>query len=193
MKDNLLEYLNHNSSLTHDEKRNLLELFQVKLVRKDDFWIRQNDSCTDIAFLTKGILRVFHEKEGEQITMEFVFPNSFTTAFGCSSENNKSRWNYQAISDCELLLIDKESHREFVVKNSLSFDFYEKHLTHAYSNKEMKLLSMLHIKAEERCEKLFKEQPQIFNLVPLKHIASSLGIKPETLSRLRNKHAKRIS
>lgn len=192
MNSNLLKYLNQNSSLNNEEINKLVRLFRTKEISKDDFWIRQEESCNDIAFLASGILRVFYTDEDEEITLEFVFPNSFTTAFGCST-TNKSSWNYQAIEDCKLLLVDKSLHREIITNNMQSFEFYEKQLNRVYNDKERKLITLLHLKAEERFEKLFKEQPEIFNLVPLKYIASNLGVVPETLSRLRKKFVKEIT
>ena len=193
MKDKLIEYLNRNSPLSQEEKMSMVELFQVKTISKDKFWIRQNDTCNDIAFLASGILRIFQQNdEIEEITLEFVLPGSFTTALGIKHDN-KSPWNFEAMTDCELLLIDKKKHRSLVEKNAYSFDFYEKQLINAYIRKEKQLVSFLHLKAEERLEILIMEQPKIFNMVPLKHIASSLGITPETLSRLRKKLVKPIS
>ena len=153
----------------------------------------RNEVCNDIAFVKSGILRVFFINDDEEITLEFVFPDSFTTAFGYNKEHNVSSWNFQAIVDCEILLIDKELHRNVITSNVNSFDFYEKQLSQAYSQKERKLLSLLNLKAEERFENLFKTQPEIFNQIPLKFIASSLGITPETLSRLRKRFVSSIS
>ena len=192
MKVSLLKYLNQHSSLSDEELNKLVELFRTKEISKGDFWIRQDELCNDIAFLVSGILRMYYTKDDEEITIEFNFPNSFTTAFGCSTDN-KSPWNYQAIVDCKLLLVDKSLHREVIINSLQSFEFYEEQLNRVYANKERKLISLLHLKAEERFEMLFKEQPEIFNLVPLKFIASNLGITPETLSRLRKKLVKDIS
>ena len=193
MRDNLTTYFNQNSSLSNVEIVKLVGLFRSKLISKGDFWIRQNEPCDDIAYLESGILRVFHTHEDEEITLEFILPDSFTTALRCSAEHHLSSLNYQAINDCELLLIDKDLHRNIITGNTNSFEFYEKELNNIHHKKEKRLMSLLHLNAEERFFNLFKEQPEIFNLVPLKHIASSLGITPETLSRLRKKLVKRSS
>ena len=179
--DNLLEYLNENSSLSDEELDKLAGQFRVKEILRGDFWIRKDEYCNDIAFLSNGILRTFYAKKDEEITIEFNFPDSFITIFGCSADN-KSPCNYQALVDCKLLLVNKELHRK-IIRNSLhSFDFYEKKLNRIFAHKGKKLVSLLYMKAEARFEMLFEEQPKIFNLVPLKFIASNLGIAPETLS-----------
>ena len=193
MRDNLTTYFKQNSSLFDEEIVKLVGSFRSKLVSKGDFWIRQNEPCDDIAYLGSGILRVFHTHEDEEITLEFILPDSFTTALGCSTEHHLSSLNYQAINNCELLLIDKDLHRNIITGNANSFEFYEKELNSIHHKKEKRLMSLLHLNAEERFFNLFKEQPEIFNLVPLKHIASSLGIAPETLSRLRKNLVKRSS
>ena len=73
-------------------------------------------------------------------------------------------------------------------KNWLEIDNIQ--LLLAYTDLEYKLFSQFHLSAEQRFNKLFSERPEIFNQVPLKYIASSLGITPETLSRLRKNHLK---
>ena len=72
-------------------------------------------------------------------------------------------------------------------KYAKALSVYENQFLKAFSSLENRILSFLHLNAEQRFQKLFSEQPEIFNLVPLKHIASSLGITAETLSRLRKK------
>ncbi|NJK84694.1 MAG: hypothetical protein HC906_00605 [Bacteroidales bacterium] len=95
--------------------------------------------------------------------------------------------NFQAFTDCDLLIIDREKHHEKMIQCENALSLYEDQLFKAIINMESRLLSFLHLTAEQRFHKLFSEQPEIFNLVPLKHIASSLGITAETLSRLRKK------
>ncbi|MEL6919287.1 MAG: Crp/Fnr family transcriptional regulator, partial [Bacteroidota bacterium] len=58
---------------------------------------------------------------------------------------------------------------------------------------EKSMFSQLHTTAQQRFENLLKEEPTLFNNVPLQYIASMLGITPESLSRLRKKLVKPIS
>lgn len=52
---------------------------------------------------------------------------------------------------------------------------------------EDRVFSHLSLSAEERYDKLFENNKEIFNQVPLQYLASMLGMSPETFSRIRNK------
>jgi len=187
MKETLIKYLSDISSLPDNDKLIIVDCFQEKEISKNDFWIKQGEVSNEFAFVCDGILRVFHEFDGEEITLQFVFPRSFAASLSSLAYNMPSQWNMQALTDCKLLLIEREKHHETMFKYAKALSVYENQFLKAFVNMESRLLSFLHLSAEQRFQKLFYEQPEIFNLVPLKHIASSLGITAETLSRLRKK------
>ena len=57
-------------------------------------------------------------------------------------------------------------------------------------NKQQELTELITLKPEKRYEKLQQERPDLLNRVPQYQIASYLGIKPETLSRIRKRTLK---
>lgn len=188
MKEVLLKYLSNHSSLTKEEKKSILDSFTEKSISKNDFWIRQNETCQDVAFVCEGILRVFHEVNADEITLQFVFPESFAASLSSLAYNRPGSFSYQALTDCELLIIRKDSFHDIMFRYAKKFNVQDNHFLKSYTDLESRLLSQLHLSAEERFNQLFSGHPEIFNLVPLKHIATSLGMTPETLSRLRKKH-----
>jgi CRP/FNR family transcriptional regulator, anaerobic regulatory protein len=187
MKDILLKYLSDFSTLSDNDKLIIVDAFQEKKLSKNDFLVKQGDISKDFSFVCEGILRIYHEVDGEEITLQFLLPKSFAASLSSLAFNMPGQWNIQAITNCKLLYIDRDVHHEIMSKYAKALNIYESQFLKAFSNLENRILSFLHLNAEQRFQKLFSEQPQIFNLVPLKHIASSLGITAETLSRLRKK------
>ena len=187
MKERLLKYLSDFSTLPDNDKLILVDSFQEKELSKNDFLIKQGDISKDFSFVCEGILRIYREVDGEEITLQFVFPMSFAASLSSLAFNMPSQWNMRAITKSKLLCIDRDIHHEIMSKYANALNTYESQILKAFSNLENRLLSFLHLNAEQRFQKLFSEQPQIFNIVPLKYIASSLGITAETLSRLRKK------
>jgi CRP/FNR family transcriptional regulator, anaerobic regulatory protein len=190
MKDVLNNYLISNSHLSSQERDEILKCFSEFRIKKYDFWIKKGEVCKHLAFVNTGILRIINETDEIESTVQLVYSGSFITSLTSFAYQVPSIWSIQALTDCELLLIDRDNHFRLVgdYKNWLEVDNVQ--LLLAYTDLENRLFSQHHLSAEQRFNKLFSERPEIFNQIPLKYIASSLGITPETLSRLRKKHLK---
>ena len=188
MKNSLHKYLTEQTHLTRDEVEMVLNSFRVVVLKQNDFWIQRGEICKQLAFVDKGILRIINEINEVESTVQLIFENSFTTSLTSFAYQTKSEWEIQALTDCKLLVIDRDAHLELIneYKNWLEVDNVL--LLLAYTDLEYRLFSQHNLSAEQRFNKLFSEKPEIFNKIPLKYIASALSIAPETLSRLRKKH-----
>lgn len=190
MKETFEKYLIENSHLSKSERQEILNCFSEIQLKKNGYWISKGEICNHLAFVNDGTLRITNEINEIESTVNLVFRNSFITSLTSFAYQIPSLWSIQAITNCEMLVIDRENHLNLVgkYKNWLEIDNIQ--LLLAYTDLEYKLFSQFHLSAEQRFNKLFSERPEIFNQVPLKYIASSLGITPETLSRLRKNHLK---
>jgi CRP/FNR family transcriptional regulator, anaerobic regulatory protein len=190
MKETLNKYLIDNSHLTSQERYLVLNCFSELKIKKNDCWIRKGEICRHLAFVNKGILRIINEIKEIESTVQLVYNNSFVTSLTSFAYQIPGMWSIQALTDCDLLVIDRDNHFKLIseYKNWLEIDNVQ--LLIAYTDLETRLFSQFHLNAEQRFTKLFSERPEIFNQIPLKYIASSLGITPETLSRLRKRHLK---
>ncbi len=114
--------------------------------------------------------------------------NRFITDLRSFVQQTPARWYIEAVTDCELAVISQEDHFNLLGTHPKWLEFDNRLLTSAFSIIEHRLYSHLYMTAEERFRELMDAEPGLFNRVPLKMIASMLGITPETLSRLRGKH-----
>ncbi|NJK84693.1 MAG: hypothetical protein HC906_00600 [Bacteroidales bacterium] len=73
MKEILIKYLTDHSLLPHDDVLIIAESFREKRISKNNLWIKQGEVSNDFAFVCNGILRVYHESEAEEITLQFIF------------------------------------------------------------------------------------------------------------------------
>jgi CRP/FNR family transcriptional regulator, anaerobic regulatory protein len=141
-----------------------------------------------MAFVDSGILRIINKLDDSTTTMQLVFKDMFVTSLTSYVHQIPSIWTIEAITDCELLVIDRVNHYKLLNEYKSWLEIDNILLIKAYTDLEYRIFSQFHLSSEQRFRKLFNERPEIFNQVPLKHIASYLGITPETLSRLRKKH-----
>ena len=98
-----------------------------------------------------------------------------------------AKWNIQALTDTTILTLNYTNYQRLRLKVP-EWDKYEKllliKLMSALENRVYALLSM---SAEERYQYLFQSDSNMFNELPLRYLASMLGMTPETLSRIRRK------
>lgn len=137
-------------------------------------------------FISSGFARVYAiDSEGNEITSQIKGPSQFITSFLCFIKQRSSFDNLECITECRMLRINHKNLKALIENNQLLRDFslilFESAI--AFSNERANDLATLN--ATERYLKLLNTQPELIQNIPLQHIASYLGIKPESLSRIR--------
>ena len=156
--------------------------FQIK---KGKHIIKIGETENYFYFVHSGVLRGYTVKDGNEISVGFTYNGDFSGAFDSFIGRMPSWFGLQALSTCDMLrithsdlmkLFDQSHHIERWGRIFIS----EMLIRMARRQVEVRSFS-----AEERLQRLEENSPGIFQLVPLKHLASYIGMTPETLSRLR--------
>ena len=103
--------------------------------------------------------------------------------------HQSARWNIQALTDCELYVIDNKDYQKIGQVFPRWTELEKLFIAKCFTVLEERVLQHLSMTAEERYNQLFNLNKELFNQVPLQYLASMLGMTPETLSRLRKKAA----
>ena len=98
-----------------------------------------------------------------------------------------ARWNIQALTECEIYIIDSKDYRRIGQIISSWTELEKLFIAKCFTVLEDRIVTHLSMTAEERYAQLFNINKDLFNQVPLQYLASMLGMTPETLSRLRKK------
>lgn len=142
-------------------------------------------TCKTIYFVKKGCVRIYYFKEDIDITESFEFENAFVARAESLFTGKPSLKAIQAIEDTSLIAIDSN-------KLFLLFDTYpdlerlfRKIIETSYVNTVNRIESLQFNTADQRYLHLLKDDKDILKRIPLKYIASYLGITPVSLSRIR--------
>lgn len=179
-------------SINEEEFNFCKTLFQPKKLRKKRFLLGEDDVCKYTAFVEKGLLRSFIiDEKGAEHIMQFSLEGWWVADLSSFLTGDPSKYNIEALEDCELLLITKPSW-DLLLEKVPAFERYFRILIqNNLIVTQRRLIASFSDTAEEKYHKLLQNFPHIIQRVPQHMIASYLGITRETLSRVRGQIAAR--
>lgn len=165
----------------------IVNLLENKTLVKDDFFLKEGKVCDAIAFINKGTLIYYKDLEnGDQITNDFAFDGDWVTDNYSRLNNCPSLLNIKAIEETNLYIIKDSDLSELYCKIPVLERLGRKVTEHFFLKMVGHNIDMQTLSAKERYLKLLKNHPEIFQRVPLYHIANYLGIAAKSLSRIRS-------
>lgn len=183
--DELFEYLNSIHSISATAKSALREIcFEISISRNESLQ-KIGQTCKTIYFVKKGVLRIYYYKDDIDITESFEFEYAIVARAESLFSGKPSRKGIQALEDTELIAI--HSNALFALYDTYPDleRLFRKIFEQAYVKTIQRLESLQFHSAEERYQQLIEEQPNVIRRIPLKFIASYLGITQVSLSRIR--------
>lgn len=182
---NVFHFINQFVDFEQKELDAMLNVVKFVELKKNDVFIREGEIANRIAFTNKGYLRVYYNHDGEEITRDITPLHSFATALPSFVSEKPSFEIISAITDCELIIIKKTD----LEKLYSTFPKWERLgrriIEEMFVESQRRIYSFITETAETRYNRLLRQYPDMIRQVPLKYIADFLGIKLQSLSRLR--------
>ena len=184
--DALFEYISRIIDIPEHDRAQCRNTFKPLWVAKDTMLEAPGKVPVYHNFIVSGFMRKFYiNDKGEEITVDLNNgPRFFTSYYHFVKQTISNEYLY-CITDCELLRISKTDADSSVKTSITQKDYTIKLFQQIQEEDRQRMDDLATLTAEQRYVKLMKENPEIIKNVPLKYIASYLGIKPESLSRIR--------
>jgi CRP-like cAMP-binding protein len=193
MYERLKNLIRKNVPVNDEGLSEILRHFYSRKFAKNELIVREGGVCQHLVFIDEGMIRTFVVREGTEVTTWVALPGTIETCSNSFFRQVPSDFSLQAITDCDVLMLSRADYYSLLDKSSTFNSFARVMMESFYLRMEDKFYSYLFLSASERLEKMQHHFPEHFRLVPLKHLASILRIKPETLSRLRKRRSQRVN
>ena len=185
-KDNLENYIQSILPMSSEKAKLIAEKFELIEIKTNTIVLAENKTPKATYILENGFIRSFAiDTNGNEITTNIFSPFCFVNDFLSFFKQKPSNENFESLTNCVLWKMNYED----VQKNFHSIpefrEFGRMMLIMNYSNLKERMLGMIKNSAEQRYLNLMKQNPDILKNIPLKILASYLGITDTSLSRIR--------
>ncbi|MGD1891515.1 MAG: Crp/Fnr family transcriptional regulator [Cyclobacteriaceae bacterium] len=160
--------------------------FRRREAKRGEIILKEGEVCRHLSFLESGLLRYFIVKDGEERNKFFtIAPYLFTSQYSFNNQT-PAKETIQTIEESVIWEIALEENRQLLQLSS--WNQFARKITQEVQFFTEEILEELQTEtAENRYIKLLNNQPELLQRIPLKHLASYLGIAPQSLSRIRKK------
>jgi CRP-like cAMP-binding protein len=177
--------------LEKEEVSYFTSLLTKKEIRRKELVLKEGQPCTDINYVQTGTLRAFYcDKDNSESIIMFAINDWWITDMYSFTMEKPSMLTIEALEDTTIFQLQKIDLEKLYVKIPKFEKFFRIIMQNAYVREQLRVIQNLSMTAEERHANFLKKYPQFVSRVPLKQIASYLGITPEFLSVLRKKATK---
>jgi CRP-like cAMP-binding protein len=192
MKDNLIQFIQQVLPMSPDSAKLVVAKFNPMKIEKNGFILKAGTVCNASHFIEKGVMRSYtYNLEGQEVTTAFYPSGTYASELLSFFKRTPAKEYIQAVTDCETWSITYEDMQASFHAIPEFREFGRLNIVNQYSLLKERMLSNLQETAEKRYENLIRSHPDILQHVPLKYIASYLGIADTSLSRIRKEYIKK--
>jgi len=189
MINSLLDNIENLITLSTAERDVVGSLSKEKTYKKGEFFLEEGRICKQVGYVVKGLMRYYINHDGEEKTYDFSQENNYVCNYESFIPQEPSSKVIQALEDTDLLVIS-HTDLQLLYANVREGERFGRIAIEAVFLKLLQDLSSFYTETpEERYERFLKNHADLQQRISQYHVASYVGVKPQSLSRIR----KRIS
>lgn len=190
LKDALIAAFRALVPLPATDEAELRRAFSTQAVPARSYLLAQGDICQGLYFVGRGLVRVgLVDPQGTDITTHFVAEHQFVTSYESFLLDQPSPFFIQALEACTLLRIDRYGLQQLYARTASGDRLGRLVAEQLYIGLNRRLVAFYTQSPEARYQELLVTEPHLLQRVQQQHIASYLGVQPQSLSRIKRRVA----
>ncbi len=192
---NIVAFLKSINAFSDEEINAFMQLGKDVAIKKGEFLISAGQTCKSFSFIHDGTFSFLILNDDGEHVKDFSGSNKFITSYSSFITQTPAHIFIRAEENATLTQWSFDTYQQLFNSSENWKLFALKIANYLYLRKEKREISLLTKTAEERYLDMLKEFPNMVQHVPQYLIASYLGIKPQSLSRIRNQiaHAPKLT
>ena len=192
MDDKLLNYFQRIMPLSDEEARAIAETMIIHHYPKGTVLLKEGQVSMEAYFVLEGCVRQYYIVDGDEKTNNFFTQEQWVVSINSISQQIPSNHFLECCLDSTLVVGNRQKeeglYRQFPKLETISRKVMEK----VFAGQQEIMASYTTDTPEQRYLKLLKSRPDLFQKIPQYQIASYVGVKPESLSRIRKRIAHKL-
>ncbi len=189
MENKIVKYFSQITTLSQDEARVLEDGMVVTEFKKDAFLLKEGQTSIDTYFILEGCIRQYLLIDGEEKTINFFTEGQWIISLTGLSQNAPSSHNLVCMEETSLVVGNEQKAQELFKKFPRFETLARAVMEKSFAEQQQLITSYVTDTPEQRYLNLLKSRPDLFQRIPQYLMASYIGVKPESLSRIRKRIA----
>ena len=185
MIDKLISEIKKIDNFSGDEIELFFSFLVEDFIEKGDYFLRIGEVSRHVAYITSGLVMHYKTYDGMDIPLEFSPEGEWVAYLKSFTAGTPADVAIKALEDTKVLTLSSGKLQELFQLNPKFMAIKNFYTELSFMNTAQHGADLAMLDGKDRYYKFMKEKPGLVNRVPQYHIAAYLGIKPQSLSRIR--------
>ncbi|MCF8307706.1 MAG: Crp/Fnr family transcriptional regulator [Bacteroidales bacterium] len=188
----LLNFLKGFPMLTEEEMQLIVEDTSIQSFKKGTILLHEGQIATECYLVLKGCVREYYIVDGEEKSTAFYTEGQPVASFTSASTHTPSKHYLECTEECILTVSDQDLEKEMIAKIPRLESIIRKEVEKNSGKERDDFTRFITSSPEDRYLFLLENRPALLSRIPQHQIASYIGVKPESLSRIRKRMVEKM-
>jgi CRP-like cAMP-binding protein len=189
MYNEIVKLISRYIDLSNDEAIAFEKCIPIKTFKKGNILLKEGQISRDSYFVIKGCLRKYYIINGEEKTTEFYVEEDSVASLQSYKNRTPANHYFECVEESRLAVLSYDKEQELFKRVPKYETLCRMSMEDNFGEQQEALAKFIMSSPEERYKNLVDTRPDLLQRIPQYHLASYLGVKPESLSRIRKRIA----